>query len=1412
MSTKLHSPFLGFPLQYSVNRRNNGNLVYLDEVKLPKRAFSKCKCVKQNHWVSQGIRFSHFCGRNVELLWKNLGLRGGLIVKHVTKPFSADKALVRSLVPLWEEGLLLIRCSIFFAVISGVCLLVWYGKAKAKTFVEAKLLPSVCSVLSEYIQRELDFGKVRQISPLSITLESCSIGPHNEEFSCGEVPTIKLQVLPFASLRRGKIVIDAVLFNPSLLVVQKKNYTWLGIPSTDGSLQRHLSSEEGIDHCTKIRRIAREETAARFDKERDDAAKEAADTGYILSEKGSHTFEIDVPKDYASRLSGLATSESFFSMDERLHWRDDHCMDTGIEYDLKHADLEKAFGVKIPGSGDKFWSRFIPGPIRYKFKRKANGRDRSVTGVAAKRRIIERSASAARSYFLGLSHGRFGDSNQSSGDYDVLNTETPVVKSEVDTSARPSVSSYEEHITTAYQDGAVNFGGVKNPEHGKVEAANDYLTIGGKSRLEDKTKVGPKYEEKSGIQPFPGEYHINSLSVLRDPFLMTVGRLLRIRNSNDKFSSIPGVMGLAKTNGSDVHDGDLGADGITRHVNTPDECSRLKDQTLKSIDNVSDGQGGHRSQSSTILNFEPLLAMHHSIPIWLSSLKLGLPSSHRNLGKLWSYYLAGPVQKLKLDMSPKVEDIIAELVDGADEMQTSGIEKMLPVTLDSVHFKDGTLMLLAYGDKEPREMHNVNGHVKFQNHYGRVHVQLSGNCSMWRSEVMSEDGGWLSTDVFVDIVEQKWHANLKVVNVFAPIFERILEIPILWSKGRASGEVHICMSRGETFPNLHGQLDVTGLAFQIYDAPSWFSDVSASLCFRGQRIFLHNASGWFGNVPLEASGDFGINPEEGEFHLMCQVPCVEVNALMKTFKMRPLLFPERYPSHGQDVYFRRSKPSHYWHGNLRRNYDGQMCFRDSWDWVCEGGMVDGLPVPNVENLLSFERVELLFTVLFLHSLQLAGSVTAVFNCQGPLDAPVFVGSGLVSRKIAHSLSDFPASSASEAMMNNKDAGAVAAVDRIPFSYISANFTFNSDNCVADLYGIRASLVDGGEIRGAGNAWVCPEGEVDETAMDMNFSGNLCFDNIVQRYLPGSFQLMPFKLGYLNGETKVSGSLLKPRFDIKWTAPKAEGSFSEARGDIIISHDYITVDSSSVAFELFAKVQTSYPDEYWINRKEYDAKGAIPVIVEGVELDLRMRSFEFFSLVSSYPFDSLRPIHLKATGRIKFQGNVVKPFDIIDEQFCCSEKKMEDMQIKDNGDTHSLVGQVSISGLKLNQLTLAPQLVGSLSISRKCIKLDATGRPDESLAVEVLGALQPNVGENLNGKVLSFSLQKGHLRANVCYRPLHSANLEVRHLPLDELELASLRGALQRVSCHIGLLDFIVERLPWYLPYEALVPMYDNLIG
>jgi len=54
-----------------------------------------------------------------------------------------------------------------------------------------------------------------------------------------------------------------------------------------------------------------------------------------------------------------------------------------------------------------------------------------------------------------------------------------------------------------------------------------------------------------------------------------------------------------------------------------------------------------------------------------------------------------------------------------------------------------------------------------------------------------------------------------------------------------------------------------------------------------------------------------------------------------------------------------------------------------------------------------------------------------------------------------------------------------------------------------------------------------QAEEDETALDVNLSGNLSFDKILQRYLPGLPQLLPLKLGELKGETKVSGSLLKP---------------------------------------------------------------------------------------------------------------------------------------------------------------------------------------------------------------------------------------------------------------------------------------------
>ncbi|KAK1324832.1 hypothetical protein QJS10_CPA01g01238 [Acorus calamus] len=1103
--------------------------------------------------------------------------------------------------------------------------------------------------------RELEFGKIRSLSPLGITLQSCSIGPHNEEFSCGELPMMKLRVRPFASLRRGKIVIDAVLSRPSLLIAQKEDFSWLGIPSPSESGQyRHHSTEEGIDYRTKTRRVSREEAADRWARERTEAAREAAQTGYIVPQQGPMSLDDDRSKDGHLDSSDLSTSSSFFCMDERMHWRDHHCMDTGVEYGLKHADLEKSFGVKVLGPGRKIGSRMIPSPIRRKFRRRALKNEIAAAGIALQQRNLQRSAAAALAYFHRLDGEKSNDPDPQQrmtsliGGGDEFRVELPMVEEEVvNNTDATAVKNVGEHIRSQDLPDSVNSRGVKHVEH--VASAIDNSMSKGTPEPPSSTsgrECGGGVGSQLPIEEKHNAKNAVDQGFISHPFLMVDQKINGAEvsgNCSPLGSAIPKscISEAGQNDACDIPGRDLNQLHVgDSHLGPGISSDTVEVAILEPFNDRSESYEGCKSEASITRKLGSFVWIHQSVSFWPSNLKFVIPNLPRTLKEMVYDYLYDFVQRFMSTMSVQVKDLALELKDGLDRSLTVGIEKVIPVTLDAVYFSEGTLMLLGYGDQEAREMENVTGHVKFQNHYSRVHVQLSGNCKEWRSYLTLKDGGWLSADVFVDIVEQKWHANLKTANLFAP--------------------VHICMSRGESFPNIHGQLDVNGLAFQIVDAPSSFSDVTASLCFRGQRIFLHNTSGWFGDAPLEVSGDFGINPEDGEFHLMCQVPCVEVNSLMKTFKMRPLLFP---------IY--------------------HLC------------------VVNADVLI----------YLMLLGLRIAG----------PVDAPIFVGSGIVTRKIAHSISGFPPSCASEAVMNNKEAGAVAAFDHIPFSHVSANFTFNTDNCVADLYGIRANLLDGGEIRGAGNAWICPEGEVDDTAIDVNLSGNLLFDKVVFR-----------------------------RFDIKWAAPKAEESFGDARGDIIISHDFITVNSSSVAFELYMKAQTSYPDEYWLNRTRHDARKTMPVIVEGNRED-------------------------------QFQGKVEKLNNANEKKELSSGKDVLDQE-KNAQERKSLLGEVSLSGIKLNQLMLAPQLVGSLSVSHGRVKLDASGRPDENLSVEVVGPLWPNAEESLQKKtMLSVDLQKGQLRTNISYKPQHSANLEVRNLPLDELELASLRGTVQRAELHLNFL-------------------------
>lgn len=625
---KLCNSFVGFPLHVSIDGRNNA--FWERKHSLKKRGFRKCYCAKQNHWVSRAIWFSHFVRKNVELLKKNIGSRSAFVVKSVREPLTRSKDIVRSFNPLWHEGLLLFRCSVFVVVFSGLCLLVWYGQKRTKGFIEEKLLPSVCSTLSESIHRDLDFGKVKRISPLSITLESCSFGPHEEEFSCGEVPSIKLRLLPFASLKRGKIVIDAVLSRPTLSVAQKKDFTWLGIPpSSEKGLQRHRSSEEGIDQRTRTRRLAREEAADRWTRQRDDAAREASENGYVLYNKDVIPSEDESLREDTVYFTKLKRSDSFLCVDEKMHWRDHHCVDTGADYDTKHADLEKSFGVKIPGTGVKLWSR------KQNIKRKTNGSDASEDSLITKRRILNRSAQAAVSYFRRLSDEPI-DESSSSGSYDIVDLNPLYLTRERDVNATNYTVGYEGHLAADSND-------KEKVEHTSFNAST--TTEDEKETLSNVTGL---------CDAFPTSNEVEQPS---------------------ESSSIDYV---------------VGGDNLKSDTSDVDASNLLPDH------GVSKSHNGRTIKSPALIKFRSWISVNWPVNILDRDLKFH--SYTRSVSEQLFSLLTSPFQKFKSDIAPK----LTGFVTGVEMSQPEGIRNMLPVTLDSVHFKGGSLMLLAYGDQEPR--------------------------------------------------------------------------------------------------------------------------------------------------------------------------------------------------------------------------------------------------------------------------------------------------------------------------------------------------------------------------------------------------------------------------------------------------------------------------------------------------------------------------------------------------------------------------------------------------------------------------------------------------------------------------------------------------------------------------------------
>lgn len=77
--------------------------------------------------------------------------------------------------------------------------------------------------------------------------------------------------------------------------------------------------------------------------------------------------------------------------------------------------------------------------------------------------------------------------------------------------------------------------------------------------------------------------------------------------------------------------------------------------------------------------------------------------------------------------------------------------------------------------------------------------------------------------------------------------------------GRIDGDfrVHCHDAASWNFPSFAGQVACKGMDFHFWDAVDDLSRVDMTLVFEDQRMYMHNASGMFGSVPLTLSGKQG---------------------------------------------------------------------------------------------------------------------------------------------------------------------------------------------------------------------------------------------------------------------------------------------------------------------------------------------------------------------------------------------------------------------------------------------------------------------------------------------------------------------------------------------------------------------------
>eukprot|EP00850_Spirogloea_muscicola_P020229 SM000210S06743 [mRNA] locus=s210:185513:196459:+ [translate_table: standard] len=1192
------------------------------------------------------------------------------------------------------------------AVLLGAAIV--YSEGRLRACLDQRVLPQVAASVGHALGREVELGPVVSLSPWHVKLGHTTVGPHEEEFSCGEVRQVEAK-----SLQRRQLVVDAVLTRPQVLVAQQKDWTWLGIPSQTETSGKKYSTEPGLDKRTRRRRQAREQQFAGLGSKRDAEARRGAQLRYQGSEyehKEQHDSKSRSEAESAQGKSDQDDAKGQPGSSASSPYEEEAAVMDAVQGDARNEQASRWSPVKFVS---ELISVVLVQPVAGVLgglSTTLNVDDNGTSSHEMKERVLDTSAAAALRYFdervvgvgassaegptdSGLDNGtRSKQAGKQAGGHhgaaerrDELEEQRLQDSQRRDSEKEASTSAHHQSFSLAAESPGRRSSSIR---YGNSRSSSVATSSQEQSEGPEDSRI---LSDRAASDARTSQPLDDSVELLQQALTAAIEE--RRRKASQAFEEHGRADNIRGFSRATLQEGQsIDSRQNASRIGPPDAHAAQQHKSAWQAGSIGAPEPRHNAggQASS-RRFEAAAqakgAVLNGDVSALNSAQPALPWQARATGKAHSFRDERRfIKPLGVRIASRARVAASKLAAHAKkkrlEASASGWQ---PVTVDSVVVKDGTLMLVAYGDHQYRMMERTYCRVGLINNYKRVVVDVVGRLKEWRTDNKDGDGGRLFVKVDSDVSTGKWEVIVGGKRLFAPLFERLLEIPLDWYKGRASGRLRIWAGKEDKFPHMQGRVDCKDLDFSIWEAPSPFMGVKGALIFEGARMFFHDTVGQYGAIPLSVSGDMDLNPSHGEYRLSCQVPGIDANALMQTLGAKPP------------------------------------------------------PLP------------------------LAGAVKGVVHCRGPLETPTFEGTAELSSSQTDHTFFGRVTDATKAVHRHKSEGAIAAYDRVPIAAGSASFAFRTDDCVADIYGARITPVGGGEVRGTGELWACPEGELDSGAVNVDATGSsISADALLRFYLPEAPQSSAPSLGKAYGDVTIRGALLAPTVNARWHAPDAGGSLVGSHGMVWIDRTATCVAGRADHFDFDSKIFQSYPPLQPGKKStkedgDPDAFLSSKPDITGVDLDLKLKSFDVMDLSPplSGPANPLsaNPAHLRLAGSVKLSTKL--PSNAVKQP------------------TGSFPG-LSGNGFKLNQLLLGPQLAGTLDLSSTGFKMSTSGKADEHLKAEV----DTTIGDAL------FSLQRGPLQSNLQFRQGQTAKVEIKNLPLDELELASLRGTIEKVD--VGL--------------------------